>query len=284
MVVRPKESKGGKGMAESHIISKVVVSGNVVEVYTYSKGIRCGVPREYDIVRDRSNDISKEEGKRIDSIFRARQTVRRIIWANETPYSKFVTLTYAKTELDVRKVMDDIKVFVKHMRRHNYEMKYLYVLENQKARGLKEGNDGCLHVHMVIFNDKKIPLDLLNSAWPHGSTDIGILREKENSGAYISKYITKDTASFFMENVYHCSRGLKRGVVENFYLEGCSDSTFNGFSPADVMRSLNVRYSKTMHHSYLSTDGAGQEQIVTYYQGTFKGGNVIAENAEVEYI
>lgn len=271
-------------MAESHIISKVIVSGNVVEVYTYSQGIRCGVPREYDIVRDRSSDTSVEEGKRIDNILRARQIVRRIIWANETPYSKFVTLTYAKTELDVHKVMHDIKMFVKHMRRHDYEMQYLYVLENQKARGLKEGNDGCLHVHMVIFNDKKIPLDLLNSAWPHGSTDIGILRDKENSGAYISKYITKDTVTFFNEHVYHCSHGLKRGVTENFYLEGCSDHTFNGFSPADVMRSLNVTYSATVHHAYRSSDGVGREQIVSYYQGTFKGGNVIVENSEVEIL
>lgn len=274
-------------MAEAHLFSKVVVSGDVVEVYTFSKGIRCGHERGYEIVRRSGSTVDHEDDlqKREDNLYRARQRIRRLIWANQTKYTKFLTLTYAKTELDIDKVQRDIKTFVQRMRRHGYDMKYVYVLEHQRSRGLKEGNDGCLHVHMLIFNDEKIDLDMLNECWGHGNTDISALKDVKNVGAYVCKYITKDTLAAFNKKVFSCSRGLNRGKVENFYTEGYSDHRYDGLHPDDIIKSLDVEFSSKMHHSYLDENGIGQEQVVNYYQGKFKDDlNVITESEEYEIL
>ena len=86
-------------MSISHAFARVVVSGDVVEVYTYSVPITCGRERQFEIVRN----PDREEGgeKRMDNLYRARMNVRRLIWANQGQYTKFLTLTYAKTVLDL---------------------------------------------------------------------------------------------------------------------------------------------------------------------------------------
>ncbi len=271
-------------MAEAHVMSRVVISGDIVEVYYYSSPILCGHERTYEIVHKDREVIDDEYLKRDDNVFRARQTVRRVVWSNKGKYTKFITLTYAKTELDVKKVQHDIKMFVKNLRRNGYKMDYIYVLENQKERGVKEGNEGCLHVHMLVFNDQKLPLDLLNKAWSHGYTDISSVRRIKDLGAYICKYITKDAATVFGRHVYGCSRGLKRPTEERFYSEGYSDTTYNGLHPDQVVAALDARYKSKMQYDLCGADGKAIHQTVTYIQGKWKGGNVIDENADIEIL
>lgn len=264
---------------------RVVVSGDRVEVYQYSNGIRCGHERKFEIVRRDKTVVDHDDElvKRTDNLYRARQTVRRLVWANNTKkYTKFVTLTYAKAEFDMKRVKHDVKMFVKYLRRAGYEMNYLYVLEHQKKRGEKEGNEGSLHIHMLIFNDKKMPLSLLNKAWPHGSTDISALKDVDNIGAYVSKYITKESCAEFGSHVYGVSRGLKRAAEECFYTEGYSDTVYNGLHPQDVIKALNVEYKSQMRHDFRDDKGVGHAQIVNYYQGTWKDGNIIEVNRDVE--
>ena len=52
----------------SHAFARVVVSGNVVEVYKYRNPIPCGRTRDYEIVRDKNRE---EEGgeKRMDNLY-----------------------------------------------------------------------------------------------------------------------------------------------------------------------------------------------------------------------
>ena len=262
-------------MAEAHLFSKVVISGDIVEVYTYSSAIKVGQERPYDLVRSDGTEVRESVGKREDNLYRAKQTVRRLIWSNWVPYTKFVTLTYAQTVLDVKKVRRDLQTFVQAMRRKGYDMKFLYVLERQKERGIKEGNEGCWHVHMVLFISEKIDMDTFKACWPHGRTEIHKLRQVKNPGAYISKYITKDDAEELGSHCYECSQGLNRPRTENFYLEGCSDSTYNGLHPKDVVDALNLTYRSTVRHDYRGSDGVGHTQVVSYYQGRWKDGNII---------
>ena len=151
-------------MAEpSHMFSKIVQSGEVVEAYIYSNSIKVGHKREHEVGRRKKSDLD-DEGleKRSDSMYRSRREVRRLIWSNQGKYTKFITLTYKETELDVDRVGKHIKSFVKAMRRKGYDMKYLGVLEHQTARGEKEGNEGSWHIHMVLFIEEFIPKDLMN--------------------------------------------------------------------------------------------------------------------------
>lgn len=262
-------------MAEAHLFSKVVISGDIVEVYTYSSAIKVGQERPYDLVRSDETEVKEPAGKREDNLYRAKQTVRRLIWSNWVPYAKFITLTYAETVLDVQKVRRDVRTFVQAMRRRGYDMKFLYVLERQKERGIKEGNEGCWHVHMVLFITDRIPYEILNACWPHGGTDIHKISDVKNLGAYVSKYITKEDAGELGSRVYNCSVGLTRPKVENFYLEGCSDTTYNGLHPKDVVDALDLVYRSTVRHDYRGSDGVGHTQVVSYYQGRWKDGNII---------
>lgn len=250
-------------MAVSHAFSRVVISGDVVEVYTYSVPIACGRERDYEIVRS-----SSEEGgeKRIDSLYRSRMNVRRLIWANQGRYTKFLTLTYADTVLDVKRVQRDITTFVQAMKRKGYPLKYLYVLEHQRERGEKEGNEGCLHVHMVVFVDRFIPLDILRSCWKHGFLGIEKIDHVRNLGAYICKYITKDNLMEFGKRVYSCSLGLERSREELFYTEGYS-TTEIGLHPDEVLQALDVKFQTQMRADWLDENGVAREQIVRYYQG-----------------
>lgn len=251
---------------------KVVTSGDIVELYFYQIPIQCGSERKREIVKNEENEL----GKRKDNIYRSRQNVRRIIWNNQTEFTKFVTLTYAETVLDVKKVRRDITTFVQSMRRSGYPMKYLYVLENQRERGLKENNEGCLHVHMVIFIDKFIKIEDLRRCWKHGFVGIEKIDNVINLGAYVCKYITKDNIADFGSHCYSCSIGLDRPVVERFYTLGYSDSYID-FVPEEVLNAVNVQYHKTLTHDFVDSNNELCNQSVHYFQGRWKDKNIFEE-------
>lgn len=264
-------------MDELFMFSKAVRSGDKVELYVYSQSIKCGHERGYDIVRRDKTVVDEPLEKREDNLFRSRQNVRHIIWSNMGQYTKFVTLTYADTELDQKRVRRDITTFVQSMRRLGYDMKYLYVLEHQTKRGEKEGNEGCLHVHMVLFIDRYIPKSDLERCWKHGFVDINAIDDVRDLGAYVCKYITKENSAEFGSRVFACSKGLNRPKIERFYTDGLSDTT-TGLHPKDVLDAMDVTFKSQIRHDYRDDEGAGHELIVNYYQGTWQDGDVIEQN------
>ena len=258
----------------AHMFCKIVRSGKVVEAYIYSSAIKVGHERKHDVCKRKAKDyIDLEEleelEKRSDNLYRARQTVRRLIWANQGAFTKFITLTYRDTELDRKRVHRDITTFVQAVRRKDYEMLYLYVLEHQKERGEKEGNEGCWHVHMVVFNDAFLPKEILEKCWPHGFVDINAIDDVRDLGAYVCKYITKENSAEFGSRVFSASKGLKRPEVERFYIEGFSDS-MTGIFPKKILKNLNVSYHDVICHDYIDDQGVGHSQKIAYYQGTWK--------------
>lgn len=259
---------------KDYLRTRVVVSGDMVEIFEYSNGIPVGKQRPHEVKR-RPED--EREGKRFDNLLRARQAVRRIVWCNfpGKRYVKLLTLTYAETTLDPKKVKMDLQIFVKQMRRYGYPMNYLYVLEHQTERGEREGNEGCLHIHMFIFDDIKINLEHLKKAWKHGSDNIRVIRGIKNAGAYVCKYITKENYAEFGSHVYGVSRGLKRSTQERFFQEGYTDSLIAGTQTHQIYDGVEVCYSSTFRHDYFDEKGARQVQTVKYTQGTWKDGNLL---------
>lgn len=184
---------------------KIVISGDIVEYFEYRIPINVE-KREHEIIKG-----SKEEPKRDNNIRRAQSEIRRYVWHNITKYSKFVTLTYAKTCLDFDQVLYDMKMFFKNLSREGYsKLKYLWILEHQKGRGVKENNEGSLHVHLVLFLDDFLPFQVLNKCWKQGSTDIEKIDNVDNVGAYICKYLTKEEFDLFGKHSYHISRVLPK--------------------------------------------------------------------------
>lgn len=208
-----------------YILQKAVISGNHVELYKYSMPILCEFEKQTNPKVTKAQEAGE---KREDNLSRARQTVRRLIWCNLTPHTKFLTLTCKDTCTDVKAFQRKMQTFFQAMTRKGYKLRYLYVLERQKKRGVKEGNSGTWHAHVVVFNDEKIPLEVLKSCWKHGRTEIKMLNglrvkddEKINDvGAYVCKYITKEAALEFGMQCFRCSNGLHRPYEVNLKADG----------------------------------------------------------------
>lgn len=216
-----------------YVSQKVIISGNRVEVWKYENPIRADVINRVHGLPD-VVDSDSDHSKLYSNLRRAQFTIRQLVWCNLTEYTKFVTLTYAATVLDMKVVNKDMQNFFRKLKRKmNFDPAYIWVPEPQKGRGLREGNSGCLHVHIVLFNCEKIPLYVLNSCWPHGRTEIRILNgcrlsddEKiRSAAAYLSKYISKDNIVQFGKHSFRCSLNLKRPVETGIYcLRSISDN------------------------------------------------------------
>lgn len=194
-------------------IEKLVIAGDFVEYYRYYTPITADVKSEKSIFSFPLFESEIKE-KRPDNLRRAQRDIRHLIWTNQTPYTKFLTLTYKDTVLDQKTVVDDFKRFLKNMKNNGYHIKkWLYVTEHQKERGEREGNAGCLHIHALLFDDRKIPIEILRKAWNRGFVKINAVQKVKNLGAYVCKYLTKEEFEGYYKNSYHVSRGISRPIV-----------------------------------------------------------------------
>jgi len=180
---------------------KIIKSGNVVEVYRFSQKISYGYQTR-DHTNKRGHDPQTWQGKEEKNLHRARQNIRRCIWSNMSKYSKFVTFTYARNMQDLEQFYYDWKHFNIRMTRTGYDLEYLYVLEYQKR--------GAIHAHCIIFNNEYIPIEVIEKCWKQGHVDINRVKDIQNMGAYVCKYLTKDTLAEYNSKSYHVSKGLKR--------------------------------------------------------------------------
>lgn len=265
--------------AKRYVISKCVISGHKLEFQEYSVPV-LSEPRSYCIERIKSDDSVK----RTDNLYRARKAVRQRVWSNVTPHSKFLTLTTADTVLDVKIFCRRLTTFFQSMKRAGYDLRYLYVLERQKERGIKEGNEGSVHAHIIIFNDEFIPFDIINKHWK-GTTDIHMLNglrwengEKvRDAGAYICKYVTKEANIEWGSHCFRCSKGLNKPIEFPAYAYGCDDIMV----PDDegmynqqfynLMQLANITYQNAIVVRYNAGDGI-INQIIDYKQGTIDMG------------
>lgn len=270
-----------------YIIKKCVVSGNRVEFYNYSVPVRCQFVREKNVLKNYLSDNVKRE----DNLSRARQNVRRIIWSNLSLYTKFLTLTTAEACLDLSEFSHKMKMFFQSMKRQGFELKYIYVIERQLERGKKEGNAGSLHAHIVVFNEEKIPLKVLKKAWTHGRTELKILNglrwDKDyrgyrkgdrvtDVGAYVCKYITKESSLEFGSRTYRCSNGLIRPfsvdvIGDGDLKEGIFPYVFDdsGKQAYDIYKDIvKIHYmdAKIVPMRYTERESY---QIIDYAQGEF---------------
>ncbi len=242
-------------------IEKIVISGNVIEYIRYVNPINVE-PRKHEIYKNEE----KSEGKREDNLLRARANIRRCIWCNQTKYTKFVTLTYSETELSIDNVIYDFKQFIKKLRRKGYKIPYLYITEHQKKRGIKENNEGCLHIHCVMFTDEFIDSKIINSCWGKGNTDIHAIQNIKNLGAYVCKYLSKEELSLYHKHSYHISRGLKKSEIltTDGYIGDWGEMYSN------IHKFTKVHYSNTADYSYIAPDGSLVTNSIIYQQGVFE--------------
>lgn len=263
-----------KKYAIKYTSGKLVVSGEKLELKQYYTPINCDT-RDYEIKKDKNSGNEK----RLDNLLRARQNVRQIVWCNVTPHTKFLTLTTSDIVLDKKIFKRRLTTFIQAMKREGYKLRYLGVLERQVERGKKEGNIGSIHAHLIIFNDEFIPFEIINKHW-NGMTDIKVLNglkydnnEKiRDIGAYVCKYITKESCQEWGSQSFFCSNGLKRPysiqqiVYKNELGEYLCTDTNNKFAIDSMLSNCQYIYGDRIPIEY--DLGGVHCQYITYEQYT----------------
>ena len=183
---------------------KSVLSGKDLAIFQYEKPIYVGYKS------NRVNYEKQDKGIKSDkSLERTKTNLKSIINCNVSYFSKFITFTYEKTCLHRYKILYDFGNFKKRFKeKYGEGLKYVAVLEHQKERGIKEGNEGSYHLHVVCFNDFKINYMELKEMWKQGSVDLKKIDYVENIGLYLMKYITKESIDLNKKSIFK-SKGLK---------------------------------------------------------------------------
>lgn len=190
---------------------KYIITRNKMRHYQYDITLH----HDYERKEETMKKGQRKEGiKSTKSINRVKDNLVLTIQANITEYSKFLTLTTAKPCLDRDQFLQYFKIFKIYFKRQfGYSLSYVGVLERQKKRGKKEGNEGSIHAHLVVFNKKKLDFKKLKKCWKFGSVDIKKIDSVDNLGVYMAKYLTKDNLDEFNKKLILKSRKLKNPTV-----------------------------------------------------------------------
>lgn len=218
---------------------KIIISGNIVEVYEYDKPILEGYT-----IKERGCGRcfeASEEDKQInrEKVFsRAKRDLRRLINANIGEFSKFITLTFAENITDLKQANYEWKKFRQRLEtKIGYKLQYVVVVEFQKR--------GAIHYHCVMFNLPYIQNKKLREIWGNGFVKINNIDKVDNVGAYVCKYMTKtDDDRLVGQKMYFTSRGLEKPVEIK---EEARVETLASVLPASALT-----YSSTFENEYNS--------------------------------
>lgn len=191
-------------MPTERVTKKVVLSGDIVEVYEYEHGYVKGFTKPVKVLNFDCEGSCGDSRDR--SLKRARSTLRRLINANAGEFDKFVTLTFAEHETDLDFCHYELKKFVKRLKYQiKKDLKYVAVVEFMKS--------GRVHYHLLC-NLGYVPNRVLREIWGLGNVKINRVKDVSNLGAYVCKYMQKDFADKRLEGrkCFFGSRGLLRPV------------------------------------------------------------------------
>ena len=186
---------------------KVVLSGNIIEVYEYENDVLYGYQDKKKSTKGRSsvaNDEDKEKNRE-KVLSRARKDLRRLINCNVEKYSKFLTLTFADNVQDLDYANYEFKKFIQRANyKYGIKLKYSTVIEFQER--------GAIHYHCILYNlTQKIDVQELQDVWRHGFIKINSIDSVDNVGAYVCKYMTKtDDDRLLGRKMYFNSRNLNK--------------------------------------------------------------------------
>lgn len=222
---------------------KVIVSGNVLEVYEYEKPIVKGIEKKR---KGRSNSLFTTAEIKLDNrskvARRARAIVRRTANANPD-LKKFLTLTFAKNITDISYARYEFDKFIKRLKTRFKALQFINVIEFQKR--------GAIHFHLLC-NLPYINVNELSRIWKHGFIKLNRIDNIDNVGAYITKYMTKDNIDdrLIGKKCYTMSKGLKKPAE---YTKECEiEKIFN-----------NLEHVKRVYTSQFESEYYG---TITYTQ------------------
>lgn len=165
---------------------KIIISGDYVEIYKYSRGYYVGVPQQRSIKRSVEiyHHIKKQQQEiRIDSLKRTKKRLKRMVNSNKD-LNKFLTLTFADNVTDLKIANNEFKKFIKRLNYKYPKFKYVAVPEFQER--------GAVHYHLLC-NIRYLTvseLDELRQMWGNGWIDLRRIDKVENVGNYMAKCLS----------------------------------------------------------------------------------------------
>lgn len=239
-----------KELKTEHVKGKIVISGDVVEVYKYTKGYKKGFAKcSLEGSGGRKSDYKSESytENREKVLNRAKRDLRRLINANNNAYgseftTKFLTLTFKKNVVDLDYAHGEFKKFILRLNYAVFKVKrsvlmYTCVVEFQKR--------GAIHYHLVLYNMPWFDVNEIAKIWGHGFVKINKCEEVDNLGAYVTKYMSKDNGDKRLEGrkCYFNSRGLIKPteITEEKQVEAI----------AEALPVQNLAYASEFDNEYL---------------------------------
>jgi len=200
---------------------KLVSYGKFIEIYTYEKPQKKGYKKILTIDQiknilgmattsgdsiqlDCFQELAKNNCRARFSLQRTRTKIRRAINANPD-FDKFLTLTFAENLQDIKKANRHFSLFIERLNYAYPNTKHLAVIEFQKR--------GAVHYHM-LSNLGYVPASKISEIWKNGFVKINKIKNVDNVGAYVCKYLQKEVFEGKMKNKkkYFCSRNLEKPV------------------------------------------------------------------------
>lgn len=190
-----------------NIKSRIIVSGNVVEITTYERGYFKNYHDAKKVGRSSKNTTNEEKTFNREKVLqRARARVRRLACANPQ-LNKFFTLTFAENVTDLKYANNQFSCFIRRLNRYldkigKDRMQYIAVVEFQKR--------GAIHYHLLC-NLPFISAKKLQEIWQNGFVKINKIDDVDNVGAYVTKYMSKDNEDERLvgNRCYFTSQGLQ---------------------------------------------------------------------------
>lgn len=168
-------------------------------------------------------DLEEIEQERIHSdhmnMVRTRNQIKDYVLSND--FNVFWTLTFNADRESDQTCFNKLSNWLKYMKSKYGLFDYIFIPERHK--------DGSLHFHGVTGKFKGLLVDsgvrhkgikVYNcSDWNYGFSTLSMVRSKEKTASYITKYITKSLSQELVgkgKKKYWSSRGLRK-PVEKYY-------------------------------------------------------------------
>lgn len=182
-----------------------------------------------------------DSSKRNDSILRTKHMIYMLVHANVGKHGNFkpifCTLTYEKEQTSLAAARREFNYFIKKLNLYTAsKIMYVCVPEIQSKR-LIRSSKGVWHFHVVFFNLPYIEIPEFKKLWSFGYVDLQIAKSIKDIGAYLAKYLSKDTYDnrLYGQRSYSTSRGLVRPI------ESYDDIEIDNFSNNDKVKLIDSK-------------------------------------------
>lgn len=174
---------------------------------SYFRIIFCKSVRLPGFESEKKTLLSVQEETERCSLSRTKRNIRELAFCNDFEYFATFTIDSKFDRYSLDLCQDTLKKHLKAYKRKNKNFKYLFITEKHK--------DGAFHFHGLVsgINDFYINVNgfLSSRHWDKlGYNSFSKILDYNKTCNYMTKYITKDCVKNSHNQIYICSRGLKK--------------------------------------------------------------------------